>query len=502
MRKKTLFKKAAVFVIIILLLVISINSSAGNLVPSVTNEENIYDTSRIISVNKRLCEHNAYIFGNGEDSSGLFEFILDYPGNLTCICEGGSLFFSGGTWTNDDFIVTSELYTGSLLKIDPETCEISVIGGGGVGLNGLSYDPTENVLYGCSSTDLYKINTETGYQELMGNFGGVSMMISIACDAGGELFGWDLVEDKLWTIDKETGQATEVGPLGINLNYAQDGHFCMDCDILYLAAYTTSPYEGCFLYECDEDTGSCTLIGPFEGNVTASLLAIPFNLNFNPPNTIISFDPSKPDGCNDYYVSNVTVTLNATDDSGVNATYYRINSVEWKEYVTPFLLTEDGNDILIEFYSVDDDGNIEDVKSEEISIDQTPPNASVEWDTVKDDGIWYVKFTVNATDETSGLDDRLEMYVNDGLLATVEGPGPEYVFEIEWSKQFKTAILGFKICDCACNCILLKVNGSDIKAFNSIQEKSIYLWQYYLFTRYSLIQETLGFFKCQKNLLH
>jgi len=66
------------------------------------------------------------------------------------------------------------------------------------------------------------------------------------------------------------------------------------------------------------------------------------------------------------------------------------------------------------------------------------------------------------------VEGTIEMYINDGLWAIVEGPGPEYVFEIEWSKQFKTAIIGFKICDLACNCILLKVNGSDIHSFPKI----------------------------------
>ena len=43
--------------------------------------------------------------------------------------------------------------------------------------------------------------------------------------------------------------------------------------------------------------------------------------DITPPVTTCTLDPDTPDGDNGWYVSNVTVTLKATDDmSGVNAT--------------------------------------------------------------------------------------------------------------------------------------------------------------------------------------
>ena len=88
-------------------------------------------------------------------------------------------------------------------------------------------------------------------------------MIAIAFDADGVLYGWDINPDYLYIIDLDTGYATAVGPLGINLNYVQDGAFEFEDDILYLAAYTLGSPSGCNLYKCDEDTGECTLVGPF-----------------------------------------------------------------------------------------------------------------------------------------------------------------------------------------------------------------------------------------------
>ena len=58
--------------------------------------------------------------------------------------------------------------------------------------------------------------------------------------------------------------------------------------------------------------------------------AIANNDDTTPPITTHTLDPPEPDGLNGWYVSNVNVTLTATDDmSGVNVTYYRINGGEW-----------------------------------------------------------------------------------------------------------------------------------------------------------------------------
>jgi hypothetical protein len=89
------------------------------------------------------------------------------------------------------------------------------------------------------------------------------------------MYGWDL-GDKLWNIDIETGEAYEVGSLGIDLNYAQDGGLDWDTGILWLTAYTVSPNYGSYLYYWDWDAEECVLIGQFEGNsqITASFASL------------------------------------------------------------------------------------------------------------------------------------------------------------------------------------------------------------------------------------
>jgi len=191
-----------------------------------------------------------------------------------------------------------------------------------------------------------------------------------------------------------------------------------------------------------------------------------------PPYTKISFDPEYPDGENGWYISNVTVTLEAEDDIEVNATYYRINKGVWETYEFPFILSEDGSDILIEYYSIDIDGNEEDIKSAILDIDKTPPEINVTWEKVKIGWRkWEVTFIINVTDNINGgIFDRLEIYLNNGLFKVITGPGPEYVFSIIIQFRPKYSFK-FVIRDMAGNQASAVVNSSDISVIS--KERSL-----------------------------
>lgn len=297
MRKNSI-EKLIVFVVMGLFFGMSVISSSVNIVEKSPNQHNRLkqaDVNIIQTSNHDIdffdnaqellsCDHLAYL-GAGISDFWLYEFTLNDPGNLTCICYEEYIRSLVGTWTNSRNILACPYIGSQLYEIDPETCYIAQIGGGSSGITGLSMDPTTDELYGLygikarsSDSELYNIDPETGEQEFIGKCG-VTWIISIAFDSDGVLYGWSNSTDNLYTIDIETGEATEVGSLGINLNYPSDGHFCMEDDILYLAANT---YTGCYLYECDKDTGACTLIGQFENNTAVTLLAIPYWSN-QPP---------------------------------------------------------------------------------------------------------------------------------------------------------------------------------------------------------------------------
>ncbi len=290
MRKNSI-EKIVVFVVMGLFFGMSVISSSVNIVEKSPNQHNrlkqadvnikqtsnqdidFFDNSQgLLS-----CDHLAII----ADNDSLYEFPLNDPSDLTCICYGEYILSHGGTWANNSRILTCEHYTGALYEIYPDTCEINCIGGGGQGILDTAYDPTTGKLYGGwatgSSGGLLEIDPETGEQTYIGDYVNSNWIIGLAFDAEGTLYGWDISPDWLYLIDLETGEATPIGPLGINIGWAP-GDFCMEDDILYLAI---GILDGFYLYECDKNSGECTLVGQFGENITINYLVIPFEDNNN-----------------------------------------------------------------------------------------------------------------------------------------------------------------------------------------------------------------------------
>ncbi len=77
-----------------------------------------------------------------------------------------------------------------------------------------------------------------------------------------------------------------------------------------------------------------------------------------------------------WYVTNVTVTLTATDDTGVMDTKYRIDGGAWNTYTDPFVISEPGKH-LVEFYSKDVWGAEEAMKNFTVAIANTSSGLSV-----------------------------------------------------------------------------------------------------------------------------
>jgi hypothetical protein len=499
-----MIKKFFVVLILILFVGLSINLSSGIKVveksyPSTSKDKSFNASSRtscnqilekFISSEKLIPTNNTvYAFSNYPLNAGFYAF---GPDNITRFREWeGDGWFSASTWTNDGKWFCSMYGNGILYDVDPKTFDTTAIGDGGVSLDGLSYDLVTEKLYGATNQVLYEIDMDTGDQVYIGDFVSTMWMVGLAFDADGVLYGWDISPDYLYTINTSTGEATPVGPLGINLNYAQAGDIDKDEDILYLDAFTLSPSYGRFLYECNLETGECTLIGTL-GDIDYTTWAISYELNMEPPVTIASFDPPYPDGCNGWYLSNVTVTLNATDNTGVIDTFYRIDGGEWEIYDFPFNISEEGEHT-IEYYSYDYVGNIEDVKSSTIDIDKTLSELEVEWETYKEGWNWFCKFTCYAVDTTSGMD-RIEMYINDELHETITYPGPVYDFIIKWISEYKNAVFKFIAFDIAGNSVYKLINGSDIKSHprsKSSINQSVNIWLIKWFDRSPFFQRLL-----------
>jgi hypothetical protein len=131
-------------------------------------------------------------------------------------------------------------------------------------------------------------------------------------------------------------------------------------------------------------------------------------------NYFVEIDDSSPittcqldglEGMNGWHVSDVTVTLSATDYwSGVESTLYRINGDSWQTYVGPFTISSEGA-YTVEYYSMDYAGNDEIPHNVPVNIDETPPVVIATYPAANANG-WYktdVTIDFSATDAVSGV---------------------------------------------------------------------------------------------------
>jgi fibronectin type 3 domain-containing protein len=148
---------------------------------------------------------------------------------------------------------------------------------------------------------------------------------------------------------------------------------------------------------------------------------------------------------NGWYTSDVTVTLNATDDlSGVVKTEYKIgDSEDWKAYSGPYALTQDGT-YTIQYRSTDRAGNVEDTKQQAFKLDKTLPsfkliangNELKEGDSFDD----YLPLTFQASDNLSGLVSA-QISVSDSVYTLDLTKGPSVVIDLAGKAGNYTAVI-------------------------------------------------------------
>lgn len=116
--------------------------------------------------------------------------------------------------------------------------------------------------------------------------------------------------------------------------------------------------------------------GNWDGAAVVDMGAFEYQL-FDTTPPVTGHELSGTQGNAGWWVSDVTVTLTATDDlSGVDKTMFRIDGGEWQMYSVPFIVGGDGTHS-VGYYSVDIAGNEEAIKSIEVKIDTTLPVSSV-----------------------------------------------------------------------------------------------------------------------------
>ena len=476
-----------------------------------------------------------------------------------------------------------------------ETGAGTYVGNSGTGeLVDIEYDPKANSLWGISTKNFYEIDMTTGAATLIGSMGNPSLMISIAADMKGNVWGLELnfASGMFYEIDTTTGAATLVGNIGVSTNYGGRIEYDKNTDIMWYFGFNYGTYQG-ELWIIDVTTGVRTFVGTLPGYFPTSCMAIPYSyvlrpskyvplgsenidvivenigtfpeldltcyaeiyefitnctngtlvyednisdidldvplggnetLNFDdynfavegayclflnlpdddddytknnefvlgigadgtPPNSTYYLDPPAPDGENGWYVSDVEVTICATDPeigcghpgSGVKGLYIRTGGGSWQFFpgdCITFIIDTDSGAPPIEYYAIDNVGNEESINSFTIDMDQTVPDIEeVTWEAFQDPpiyGLWYVTFTCDATDATSGMD-RVEMFINDGFCEEIVGGGPTYEFTIEWSSILETVTFWFYHYDVAGNVIADDLPGDEPQSHANYQQQS------------------------------
>ncbi len=269
---------------------------------------------------------------HNDPNDNLAWFYSDIPDDFIHIADISSVDFLGGgcfagevgddVWWACEY---SAVEDSNIWQIDEETGAMYLIGNAGVGLNGLAYDPSTDTLYGCGSADLFIINQETGDATTVGAFGTGGLMIGIACDTSGKIYGEDLGTDSLYDINPATGEATLIGAIGINLNDAQDIAYDKDHDILYSTGYKGSTNGGGALGTLDLNDGHYTYIGDFPIGVSGvpseiACFGIPYGIPNEPPEAPeIDGPPSGPNG------EELCWTFHSDDPNGDQLKYF----IDW-----------------------------------------------------------------------------------------------------------------------------------------------------------------------------
>ncbi len=220
----------------------------------------------------------------------------------------------GDFWSVD---IASGVYT-SLGTILPST------GGTWVGME---LDRTTGIFYGLSgnfSVDnhLHTIDVGAGTATALPNPTGMpGGGIAIAIDGAGDMWGYDLVDDNFYSIDKTTGSATIVGPLGFNANFGQGMGYDPNNDAIYMTAFNGTAFQA-ELRLVDTSNGSSTVVGVLGSTTPGGLTQMGWV-------AIPSTTPPDNDICMDAFVINCDDTLSGDTSDGNTDTNGDGSPDEW-----------------------------------------------------------------------------------------------------------------------------------------------------------------------------
>jgi hypothetical protein len=262
-----------------------------------------------------------------QGTTGIVKSFLNTPGDITLLSASSRALFGAARNSAGVFYAVeyTSLGAGNLVTFDTVTGNINTVAalsglGAGHVVTGMAWDKTTNIMYVVSIDGtigrLYTVNLATGVlTTVSATMAGSTFPIDIAINNSGVMYSCDVNSDALNTINKSTGAATLVGPLGININFAQGMAFDPETDSLFLAAFTDAGK----LYKCNVSNGAVTLIGNFASGSEIDAFIIPPATN----RQLNAFNLQSPSsGARIVTVAGSSIPVTITwDTSGAGASY-------------------------------------------------------------------------------------------------------------------------------------------------------------------------------------
>ena len=230
--------------------------------------------------------------------------------------------------------------------------------------------------------------------------------------------------DVVWTFYEYTPdkEIVDSGSVAISIGMGDEEEVCL---FTYL-------FEEDGVYEVEVELVSPTDCNP-DNNGPINLV---IGIDCCAPESCFVIDPEQPDGENNWYVTPVTVTVDAWENcdlpSGVAEIVYIIDGVMDSIPGDHGTFVIDGDGVhFIEIYAVDNVGNEEEEhRSFEVAIDATDPTIDLVHETYQDDADnWMIDFSATANDVTSGMN-RVEFKIDGVLDLTLYAP--PYDWTVVW----------------------------------------------------------------------
>jgi hypothetical protein len=351
--------------------------------------------------------------------------------------------------------ISLELADGEFYEIDTGTGAANLIGNLGIGINfgqDIAYDIDNDKLYGTLfnigtfAGEFHEIDYTTGVANYIGDLDGLAQTTTFAIP-----YEPGIPEPDVWVPCGELPLCVNVKNQGV-FDEIDDPVSPCDCEgvVVYMELYKwiwddpcVQPVlelvleaEQCVDIPCESEKEVC--FGPYDFDVSGIYeiyfeavidpvnnpivpldcfpsdndASIIMGVDCCPPESSHLLNPEIPDGDNNWYLGDVTVKVTATDpfcpdpcigtNSKVKEIHYKINGdEEVKSGTSVTFKVEDQGVNLVEYWAVDNAGNLGDIFTFEVAIDSVNPTVDPDYTLIEDDT--KVVLRANPGDATSSI---------------------------------------------------------------------------------------------------